>query len=475
MPSSALLRVLILTMGWGLAVLSFGHEQIASFAPHTTVLFQGDSITDMNRGRNADPNHVLGHSYAFIIGAKAGSTYPEREVKFFNRGISGHKVSDLQARWVSDTIALHPDVLSILIGVNDLNGGVTAEEFETNYDHLLADTMAKLPAVHVVLCEPFGLATGSFKSRWATYKLELDKRRAIVANLAKKYGATLVQFQHVFDDACDRAPAETWIWDGVHPTFSGQQLLADEWVKTVNASLSDPVLSPSKNSAIDPQVNFERDSYDWLHRHSDILAEQVKANPDVVMIGDSITHFWAGSPTANHVNGPRSWKQTFAGAKVLNMGFGWDRTQNVLWRLQHGELVGLHPKSIVLNIGTNNLVGDGTARTNTPEETVAGIQSIVWVLRNRCPESKIYVMAVFPRGFEKGNDLDDRIGKLNDLLAKKLAGDVMVSILNIGPSLRQSDGSVSKEILFDGTHPTDKGYAIWGQALVRAGAIPGKQ
>ena len=471
MPRSALFRV-ILACGLGALVThSFGQEQIACFTPQSTVLFQGDSITDMNRGRSADPNHVLGHSYAFIIGAKAGSTYPERGVKFFNRGISGNKVSDLQIRWDSDTIAIHPDFLSILIGVNDLNGGVTADEFEAQYDHLLAETMAKLPAVHLVLCEPFGLPTGGFKANWASYKPELDRRREIVAKLAKKYSATFVAFQHVFDDACKRAPAETWIWDGVHPTFFGQQLLADEWVKTVNASLGDPLFSPSRNSAIDPQVNFERDSYDWLHRHADVLSEQAKANPDVVMIGDSITHFWGGSPSANHVNGPKSWKKTFIGVSVLNMGFGWDRTQNVLWRLNHGELMGLHPRSIVLNIGTNNLVGDDTARTNTPEETATGIEHIVKVLRTRCPDANIFVMAVFPRGFKKGNELDRRISALNRILLTKFK-DPKISVLDIGQELRQSDGSIAKEIMFDGTHPTDEGYSIWGSALVKAGAIP---
>jgi len=226
----------------------------------------------------------------------------------------------------------------------------------------------------------------------------------------------------------------------------------------------------SQNSAIVPDVNIEYDSYDWLHRHHDVLTEQKKGNPDIVMIGDSITNFWGGLPKAGTANGPKAWASTFKDLRVLNMGFGWDRTQNVLWRLGHGEFQGIHPKTIVLNIGTNNLVGDETARTNTPEETAAGIAAVVKVLRGRSPESRIIVMAVFPRGFEKGNDLDARIQRLNAQLSG-LSRDAKVKLLDIRTKLLQPDGTLIKEIMFDGTHPTEKGYEIWGQALREAGVV----
>ena len=231
---------------------------------------------------------------------------------------------------------------------------------------------------------------------------------------------------------------------------------------------------PKGNSAIQPEVNFERDGYDWLHRHADVLDTQRTGNPDVVMIGDSITHYWSGEPKATTVNGRNAWQSTFGNLKVLNLGYGWDRTQNVLWRLQHGEFVGVHPKTIVLNIGTNNLVGDETARTNTPTEVVAGIKAILRVLRDRSKESQIYVMAVFPRGFEKGNKLDRTITELNGLLAPEIKGDAHIHFLDIGLTMREPDGSIAKETFFDGTHPTEKGYLIWGKALIEAGAIPGR-
>jgi lysophospholipase L1-like esterase len=225
----------LITISACAAVRGGDPSAVPAFEPNARILFQGDSITDMNRGRSADPNHILGHSYAFLIAARYGCDYPERHLTFINRGVGGNKVSDLAKRWQGDTLDLKPDILSILIGVNDLNGGVSAEQYEQQYDQLLAQTIKSLPNVRLVLCEPFGLPVGAKKANWETYKIELAKRQAIVAKLSAKYHTAFVPLQNVFDDACKRAPADYWIWDGVHPTYSGQQLVADAWVKTVNA------------------------------------------------------------------------------------------------------------------------------------------------------------------------------------------------------------------------------------------------
>jgi lysophospholipase L1-like esterase len=232
--NTLLLAALFTFFGTVLAFAAGVNDKMPAFKEGDRILFQGDSITDMNRGRGSDPNHLLGHSYAFIIGAKYGAMLPERHLTFINRGISGNKVSDLAARWKADTLDLRPDILSILIGVNDLNGGVSAENYEKQYDDLLAETVKALPDVKLVLCEPFGLPTGKKKDNWAAYHAELLKRQTTVAKLAVKYHAAFVRLQKVYDDACKRAPADYWIWDGVHPTFSGQQLLADEWVRVIN-------------------------------------------------------------------------------------------------------------------------------------------------------------------------------------------------------------------------------------------------
>lgn len=212
------------------------------FKPASRILFQGDSITDGGRGRNGDPNHILGHSYAFLIAARYGASYPERNLVFFNRGVSGNKVPQLAERWHKDTIDLKPTVVSILIGVNDiwhpLNDGkeVSAEEFETGYDKLLADTVAALPNVKLVLGEPFILPGKATTEKWDVWQGHLKKFQAIVEKLGAKYHAPVIHYQKMFDDAAKKASAEYWIWDGVHPTYAGNQLMADEWVRTVNAT-----------------------------------------------------------------------------------------------------------------------------------------------------------------------------------------------------------------------------------------------
>ena len=210
-------------------------DPMPAFSNGAIILFQGDSITDGNRGRNMDPNHILGHGYQFIISAKYGEELAERHLTFLNRGVSGNTVSGLARRWQKDTLDIKPDILSILIGVNDLGSGVTAEQYEQQYDQLLAETTNALPNVKLVLGEPFGLPVGKKKDIWETYRPELMVRVAIVNKLGEKYHTPVVHFQKMFEDATNRVPADYWIWDGVHPTYSGHQLMADEWVRVVRA------------------------------------------------------------------------------------------------------------------------------------------------------------------------------------------------------------------------------------------------
>ncbi len=202
------------------------------FFPKARILFQGDSITDMARGRGVDPNHILGHSYVFLLAAKYGAAFPDYEIDFINRGVSGNTVLDLEKRWQKDTLDLKPDVLSILIGVND-NRSIPMEQYEKTYDKLIADAKAANPRLKLILGEPFGLPVGTRKESWETWNEGLAKRREIVVKLAKAHGAAVVKYQRAFDDAIKLAPAEYWIWDGVHPTYRGHQIMADEWERTI--------------------------------------------------------------------------------------------------------------------------------------------------------------------------------------------------------------------------------------------------
>ena len=208
-------------------------EPMPAFTPGTHILFQGDSITDGNRGRNTDPNHILGHGYVFIIAARHGAAFPEAKLDFINRGISGNTVLDLEKRWQKDSLDLKPDILSILIGVNDMARKVPLEQFEQVYEKLIADAREANPKVKLVLCEPFFLNHLANSPANGSPDADIVKRQEIVARLAARHGTALVQFQKFFNDACQRAPASHWIWDDIHPTYSGHQLMADEWERVV--------------------------------------------------------------------------------------------------------------------------------------------------------------------------------------------------------------------------------------------------
>ncbi len=237
-------------------------------------------------------------------------------------------------------------------------------------------------------------------------------------------------------------------------------------------SLAQPVpVQPAAeaNPAVVPVPKLEQDSYDWYKRHEDVLAIQSKLNPQIVLIGDSITHFWGGEPQSAIQRGPLAWKDTFGDLPVLNLGFGWDRTQNVLWRLDHGEFEALQPRKIVLNIGTNNFSATANARANSPAEIAEGILAICARLRAKSPAAAIMVMGVLPRGHAANDPWRAKISELNRILAERLKALPGVTFLDIGPQMLDADGTLAAAVMPDGTHPSEKGYAIWGKALVAAG------
>lgn len=208
-----------------------------------TFLFQGDSITDGNRSRNTDWNHVMGHGYACLIASRLWFDLPDKKFHFFNRGVSGNTVPDLTKRWNEDTIALSPNVLSILVGINDLNATIngnkafTMESYENDYRSLLIQTRQQMPNVQFVICEPFILPVGKVKEKWNLYQLEIITRQSSAKKLAQQFDAIYVPLQDAFNEALKRAPAEYWIWDGIHPMPAGHELIAREWIKVVGKKL----------------------------------------------------------------------------------------------------------------------------------------------------------------------------------------------------------------------------------------------
>lgn len=208
----------------------------------SVILFQGDSITDGGRSRNDDPNHFLGHGYAYLISSRLGAELAEKQPTFYNRGVSGDRASDLYARWNEDTFSLKPELISILIGVNDAwrimnneRSGVT-DRLGRAYRHLLEETREVLPNTGLVLIEPFILKTGATVDKWDAWQEKIGQYQRLVRELADEFDAVFVPLQDVLNQATEKAEASYWLWDGVHPTAAGHELIARQWLSVVQDS-----------------------------------------------------------------------------------------------------------------------------------------------------------------------------------------------------------------------------------------------
>jgi len=204
------------------------------------VLFQGDSITDAGRDKeNKAPNNnrALGTGYAFLAAANLLNTYASKQLTVYNRGISGNKVYQLADRWDADCIDLKPNVLSILIGVNDFwhkfNGKYdgTIQVYRDDYRKLIDRTLTALPSVKLVIGEPF--AVNNVKAVTDAWYPAFDEYRSAAREIATEYGAAFIPYQRVFDEARKVAAPSYWTGDGVHPSLAGAQLMAEAWLAGV--------------------------------------------------------------------------------------------------------------------------------------------------------------------------------------------------------------------------------------------------
>ena len=203
------------------------------------ILFQGDSITDTDRSRQDDSR--LGTGYPRLVEASLGLEEPNEHV-FLNRGISGNRVVDLYARIKSDIINLKPDLMSILIGVNDVwhetgdnPNGVDADKFYKIYDMLIAEVKEALPNIKIMILEPFVLEGCSTTENWEWFSTEVPKRAEMARKIAEKYSLPFVPLQAGFDALCKKAPNEYWLGDGVHPTAKGHEYIKNQWLKAYKA------------------------------------------------------------------------------------------------------------------------------------------------------------------------------------------------------------------------------------------------
>lgn len=292
--------------------------------------------------------------------------------------------------------------------------------------------------------------------------LEVDVNASTqVVTLFKSQGETLLRY--TVDGRDPDFSAGVYLAPIQLPQGGTVKAAAFDGPKRVGDILTKVVPNPSAdlfNGALAPATqNRDHRVYDWVERHNAILElnKPGASTAQVVLIGDSITHFWGGEPKATRVAGAASWEKFLAPHKPINLGFGWDRTENVLWRLRHGEIAGLRPKAYVVLIGTNNF------QTNSVAETVDGIEEVCLEIRRRSPGAKLLLLGILPRG-ESPNELRNKAADANALLKTRVAklADKYLDLTDryVGPG-----GRISKAIMSDFLHPTEKGYEIMGQAI----------
>ena len=437
--------------------------------PDTQLLLIGDSITN-NYDKAIPPDENFLPIWQQFYGPP----------KAMNLGFSGDTTAHVLWRIQHGEVdGIHPKAAVLLIGTNNTGHfGHTAEQTESGIDAVINELELRLPGTRILLL-------GILPSDISSAKSAADDavNRYLATCYAEHPRVTYLDISSIFYDhgklnaAIFYDPRLSGHPKALHPDTVGQRKMAEAIEPTLARLMGDAPRAPLSsttdiNTALIPVGRLEDDVYDWYARHHAELDLEKRIQPKVVLIGDSITHFWSGLPNAAEVNGPKAWQALVGPMPVINMGFGWDRTQNVLWRLRQGEFEGLHPEWVVVNIGTNNLTASEHARANTPIEIVDAIAAICEEVRQRSPQSHIILMGIFPRGAKPDDPLRAPIRETNRLLAERFANEAGIAFLDIGQKFLASDGSLPVTLMPDGTHPSDAGYQIWADALRQAGIKP---
>ncbi|HEY6978578.1 MAG TPA: SGNH/GDSL hydrolase family protein [Chitinophagaceae bacterium] len=240
--------------------------------------------------------------------------------------------------------------------------------------------------------------------------------------------------------------------DGTHPNDIGMMRYADAYEKKIRTIINEPVGAVSTTI---PVTQHRDGIYDWELRHNEVLAYNKINHPKLIFIGNSITHYWAGKPTAPITRGTDSWEKFFSPRDAVNLGFGWDRIENVLWRVYHGELDNISPNQVVLMIGTNNL------QFNSDEEIIVGLRFLIKAVATKQPGANILLMGILPR-----RDQEERVARLNTELSK-IKFESKVKFADAGTLFLKNDHKIDESLFSDGLHPNEQGYRKLGEFISR--------
>lgn len=238
--------------------------------------------------------------------------------------------------------------------------------------------------------------------------------------------------------------------EGLHPNDVGMIEYAKGYADMIRDILKEKT---GEYSTMQPCIQYRDKVYDWEARHRELLKLNKKDPPKIVFLGNSITHFWGGEPQASISRGSDSWKKTLDPVGVRNFGYGWDRVENVLWRVYHGELDGYKARQVIIMIGTNNI------GFNSDTEILAGLKLLIHGVKDRQPEASILLLGIFPR---RGQE--PRVYQLNEGLVQ-LAASENVNYANPGNALADESGKIKENLFVDGLHPNAEGYRLLANGL----------
>src|SRR5690606_16727885 len=306
------------------------------------------------------------------------------------------------------------------------------------------------PQTPILLVEHAGYSDGSADS--SRYKTYTDLNR-ISKEVFSELQAEGVLNLYLLSKEELNLSLESFV-DGTHPTDLGMMEYALSYEKKIREIIKEPI---GIYSTTFPTTQArEPGMYPWEERHQELLQLNKEDVPKIGIIGNSIVHYWGGTPAGPHANGAVSWEANFGNLRVRNFGFGWDRIENALWRVYHDELDGISLDQIVLMIGTNN------EHLNTDEEIVGGLEHLIQAVRQRQPKARILMVGLLPR---MGKEI--RISKLNGQI-KDMASFVNVDYEDIGRVLLGKDQKIEAKLFSDGLHPNSKGYSVLGKELKKA-------
>ena len=406
------------------------HQQSERMAAgNVDVLMVGDSITHGWEGGGA---------------AVWQQFYGNRKV--MNFGISGDRTGHVLWRIDHSPMdKISPKIVVVMIGTNNVGHGSSTPEQTVEGITLIVDRLKGLyPEARILLLSVFPRGA----TPWDNMRVAVNK---INEGLVPIYGdgkvenVTLLDIGSLFLTPDGFLPADL-MPDFLHPNAAGYVLWASAIEPYIVEALGETPVSTQEASKMDEPW--------WKERFEKNCERLQEGDLNLLMVGDSITHGWEGV-------GGAAWEKYYGDKQAINMGFGGDQTQHVLWRLNHSPLENVHPKGVCLLIGVNNL-GHG----DRPQDAAMGIRAVTLNLREKFPETKIVVMKIFPWRVYEGREKEKALlEELNRMVVPMLLGIDNIKIVDLTEKFYDAEGNVSEAVMFDHLHPTGFGYEIWGNAM----------